>query len=408
MADQTNRNAILSQIIAEISAQSQGGEDLSSKTRRLRDEIKKAVEQEGTIYGKIRGLVESFREIIPEEKQRYHAAIKALSTTSKLSPQEIIQAVNGQIEELKILEKSLLSSLPGWRDELKAMEAKARELKDDIARLRETIGRLESEEKGIRSGMASRQKEMEVVEKAVGDVFMDIGAVITSVKKKIEESLAESAASPPVPPPRKQPVTSDIFPGESAGSGQTSEILGSSALPDKQWEKKCPMCGGRMDFHSAEKMWMCYSCAYEELAKEEIPVKSEEKSETPEPSSQQQDAAWQKKCPMCGGRMDFHSNEQLWMCYSCAHEEKGEYTTAPEPAPVSEPVSDSSPSFAVPLADVSSSENEEPIQGSIKGVSLSKNHPTKKKTCPSCRKKMNWYEDDRAWRCPFCEYERRL
>jgi ribosomal protein L37AE/L43A/predicted nucleic acid-binding Zn-ribbon protein len=409
-ADQTNRNAILSQIIAGLSAQSQGGEDLSSKTRRLREEIKKVIENEDTMYGKIRGLVESFREIIPEESQRYNAAVKALSATSKLTPQEIVKGVNNQLEELKILEKSLLSSLPGWRDELKAMEAKARGLRDDIARLRETIGRLESEEKGILSGIAVRQKEMELVEKAVGEVFTDIGAVITSVKKKIEESSAESAAAPPIPPLRKQPITSDIFPGESVGSGQTGETSGSAAPQDKQWQKKCPMCGGRMDFHSTEKMWMCYSCAYEELAKEEIPVKSEEKSETIEPSAPQQDTAWQKKCPMCGGRMDFHANEQLWMCYSCGHEEKGDYTNAPEPAPASEPVSDSSssPSIAVPLADMSSSEDRETIKGTIQGVSLSKNHPTKKKTCPACRKKMNWYEDDRAWRCPFCEYERRL
>lgn len=80
---------------------------------------KKVIEGENTIFGKFRELVESFEEIIPEENQRYHAAIKALSTTSKLSRQEIVKAVNIQLEELKPLEKSLMSALPAGATSLR-------------------------------------------------------------------------------------------------------------------------------------------------------------------------------------------------------------------------------------------------------------------------------------------------
>ncbi len=419
-AEEKNRNEILSQIVADLSAKSQGGEDLSSKTRRLREEIRKLVENENTIFGKFRALVESFREIIPEEKQRYSAAIKALSATSKLSRQEIVKGVNNQLEELKILEKGLMSAIPGWRDEMKAMEAKARELKDDIARLRETIGRLEGEEKGILASMAARQKDMELVEKAVGEVFTDIGAVITSVRKKIEESSAESASAQTATP--KVPLKSDIFPaGEKGGSEQKIETPEPSAPQNTEWQKKCPMCGGRMDFHIREKMWMCYVCAYEEPGKNEVNEglgKSEQKIEIPEPSAPQ-NTEWQKKCPMCGGRMDFHIREKMWMCYVCAYEEKedegrgrsaetSKHTDAPQPAPASE-IFDASDPFAESPPALTSDENGEPIKGSILGSSSSKHKPsTKKKTCPSCRKKMNWHEEDRAWRCPFCEYERRI
>ncbi len=109
-AEEKNRNEILSRIAADLFVKTKGGEELSSKIHRLRDEIKKIIESEDTIFGKFHGLVESFREIIPDEKQRYNAAIKALSTTSKVSRQDIAKAVNNQLEELKILEKGLLSA----------------------------------------------------------------------------------------------------------------------------------------------------------------------------------------------------------------------------------------------------------------------------------------------------------
>ncbi len=415
-AEEKNRNEILSRIVADLSVKSKDGEELSAKIHRLRDEIKKVIENEDTMFGKISGLVESFREIIPEEKQRYNAALKALSATSKLSQQEIIKAVNDQLGELKILEKGLLSALPGWRDELKATETKSREMRDEISKLRERIGRLENEEKEILSGMAAREKEMERVEKAVGEIFADIGSDITYTKKRVEEFTAEGTVSQPIP------SKDSIFPSEKKGGEQKSAIH-EPAMPqqDTEYQKKCPMCGGRMDFHLNEKKWMCYSCAYEELEKEKGggEQKSEKKSEIHEPSvsHQDQDTEHQKKCPMCGGRMDFHMLEDLWICYSCAYELKKDevpgkseknsvQTNKLEISPTSESI------FDLDIPTLSSREYREPIndpiQGSIPGSSPHKKPSSKKKTCPSCRKKMNWYEEERAWRCPFCEYERRI
>jgi rubrerythrin len=407
-AEEKNRNEILSQIVADLSVKSKDGEELSAKIHRLHDEIKKVIENEDTMFGKISGLVESFREIIPEEKQRYNAALKALSATSKLSQQEIIKAVNDQLGELKILEKGLLSALPGWRDELKAMEAKSREMRDEISKLRERIGRLENEEKEILSGMAAREKEMERVEKAVGEIFADIGSDITYTKKRVEEFTAEGAAS--------QPILSrdSIFPSEKKGVGEQKNAIHEPFVPqqDTAYQKKCPMCGGRMDFHLNEKMWMCYSCAYEELEKEK--GGGEQKNEIREPSAPQQDTEHQKKCPMCGGRMDFHMLENLWICYSCAYElkkdevpgkseEKSEQTDALEITPAAESI------FDLDIPTLSSREYREPIKDPIQGSIQGHKKPSpKKKTCPACRKKMNWYEEERSWRCPFCEYERRI
>ena len=353
-----NMNEILSRIAADLFEKSKGGEGLSSKIHLLRDGIKKVIENENTVFGKFRKLVESFREIIPEERQRYNAAIEALSTTAKVSRQDIVKAVVNQLEELKILEKGLLGTPSGWRDELKVMEAKSREMRDEISKLREKIGRLESEEKEILKGMAAREEEMALVAKAVRELFTDIAAEITYINKKVQEFTTESAASQPIPPGNS--IKSDI-PSQEKGSGeQKSEIRESSAPQDTEWQKKCPMCGGRMNFHINEQMWLCYSCAYEESKEGEVQDKGEEKHE---------------------------------------------HTNATKPTPAAEPTFDPSPPFVVPLASLPFNEDQE----SKKESSPSNNQPsTKKKTCPVCHKKMQWYEMEKAWRCPHCDYERRI
>ena len=438
-----NKSEIISRIIADLSVQSRGGEELSAKIRSLRDELKKVIENEDTIFGKIRGLVESFREIIPEEKQRYNAAIKALSTTSKLSRQEVVKAVDNQLEEIKILEKSFLSALPGRRGEYAALEAKSREIKDEISKLRERLGQLENEEKEILNGMAAREQEVTLVEKAVGELFTDIRSDITNVKKKVEESTASTiiqpsipAASPAVsieievaqPSPPTASVTSDVPVAEKGSVDQKVEVSGISApsvsqqVQETQREKRCPMCGTKMTDNG--ERWRCYACAYEEVKTVKVGIEQKIEisapSEAQEPQEPQKDAGPQKKCPMCGGQM--HDYGPMWQCYVCAYEEskegkfpdkggeKKEPARAPEPTPASESIFDN----AIPT--LSSREYrepvKEPIQGSIQGEmkesSPHKKPVAKKKTCPSCGKKMNFFEEEQTWRCSSCEYERKI
>jgi chromosome segregation ATPase len=340
-AEEKNRNETLSRIAADLFVTSKGGEDLSAKIRRLRDEIKKVIESKETIFGKFRELVESFREIIPDERQRYYAAIKALSTTSKLSHQEIIKAVNNQLEELKILEKGLLNAGPNSRDELKSMESKSQEMRDEIVKLREKIGRLESEEKEILSSLAARKKETDVVEKAVGELFKDIGSEITAVKNKIDEFATGSPSFQPIA--SREAVKSDSFFSEGKGEGR--EIFPEPSAPqNSEWQKKCPMCGGRMDFYMQDGMWRCYSCAFEEPVKDGAQESSGEK------------------------------------------EKKTERTETIKPLSVADSLFDPAPP--------SRSSSNKPT--------------SKKKTCPACGKKMYWYQEEKVWRCSSCEYERGL
>jgi ribosomal protein L37AE/L43A len=241
--------------------------------------------------------------------------------------------------------------------------------------------------------MAAREKEMALVEKAVGELFTDLGAEITSITKKIEEFTAESAAPQPVP--ARDYIKSDISPSEGKGGGERkSEIPGSPVPQDTEWQKKCPMCGGRMDFYSQEEMWQCYSCAYEK-PKDEVLVDSKENNE---PANTPQPAPASKPGP--GAYEELNKDE-----VQGESEEKSELANAPQPAPASKPGPGASPLRAVHLGSLSSDEDQEPRKGS----SLSINQPlSKKKTCPVCRKKMDWYEVEKAWRCPFCDYERSI
>lgn len=346
----------LSQIVADLFAKPAEGKELSSQIQRLGVEIRNVVQSEEAVFGKFHGLLRSLQEIIPDEQQRYQAALKALSTTSKMSRQEIIKAVSAQIEEMKIVEKSVLPSLPAWRDELKAMEDRAQERKGEIAKLRERIAQLENEEKTVLAAKAAREKDLETAEKSIQDIFANIRAELASLTKMVEELPAGAPEAQPTPgaaqsAPQTAPVKTDV-PAEKKGS----EAPAASAPVDPKFQKKCPMCGGQFNLLELQNIWQCFNCAYEE--------------------------------PAAGGSQT-------------AREVKHEPMKAPVPAPDLWPDPDQPASFVEPLADMSE------YQRPTKTSSSSGKQPIKKKPCPACKKKMFWYPEENAWRCPDCNYERR-
>jgi ribosomal protein L37AE/L43A len=108
--------------------------------------------------------------------------------------------------------------------------------------------------------------------------------------------------------------------------------------------------------------------------------------------------------------MNLLAKDEIWLCYSCAYEEsnknevqsKSDQANASEPIPDSKPISDPFPSLAEPLASTITNESVKPKKGSSSQPS------GKKKTCPVCHKKMDWYEMEKTWRCSFCDYERSI
>ena len=351
-----------SQIFTELYARPVEGEDLYFRIRNVGEEIRKMVQSGETMSGRFQGLLESFRGIIPDEQQRYQAALKALSTTSKLGRQEVINAMNSQFEELKVLEKGLMPSHAGWDGELQAMETRSQMLKGEMANLRARIAQLESEEQLIQAGIAVRGKYLALVEKTVKELFANIGAEIAALNKKVEELPADASATQPasiaVPqtPPAQQPN-----PRAEETIPQKVPVI--SDAPGKQKE------GGEQKV---------------EIKTEPVPV----------------DSKFQRKCPQCGGPFHLLELEYIWQCFTCGHEEPSTGAVPETGEPVNEP---RSVPAAGPVFDPSLSSARRSASKSPKDYK-----PTKKKDCPVCSKKMYWYPDTKAWRCPSCYYERRI
>jgi len=321
---------------------------------RLRDEIKKGIESKGEIIRKFRELVESFKDIIPEEKQRYNAAIRALSATSGLSRQNVLESVNNQLKELKIIEKGVLSALPGFRDELKVMEARSQEIKSEMAKLREKIMQFEKEELEILDGMAAREREMKIVGEAVGKLFTDIGVEISEISKKIEEFTAEKVSPQQIAPP--DIIEIRRHEEEKGGTEEEGETEETSAPQETEFLRKCPMCGGQIHFIIKEAKWMCYTCGHEESAKDET------------------------------------GDANVFAAVS-------DPVPTAEPAPSAEPV-------AVTEQAVAPEDKLTPVAAPLTSLPSVKKPVQRKKACPSCRKQMEWHEKEKSWLCPFCSYRR--
>jgi ribosomal protein L37AE/L43A/archaellum component FlaC len=326
--------------LSDLLAKAKGSEGFD--TVRLRDEIRKEIQAGDKIFGQFRGLVESFQDIISEEKLRYNAAIKALSATSGLSRQDVIEAIDNQLEEIKMLEKGVMSALPDVRDELRTLESRSKEIKSEIAKLREKIGQLEKEEHEILDGMAARGIEMKTVEEAVRKLFTAMGAEMTGIRRKIEEFAAEKVPSQPIAPP--DIVESHKFEEEKGGIEEESEIGWTSEPLEDEGVRRCSMCGGQMDFNIQYGMWMCYACGHEEPATDDTEGASEltsakelaaaaEQKPAPvasEPSTAPLAAApsvkrplsRKKPCPACRKQMDWNEKEKTWRCSSCNYERR--------------------------------------------------------------------------------------
>ncbi len=117
-----------------------------------------------------------------------------------------------------------------------------------------------------------------------------------------------------------------------------------------------------------------------------------------QPMSESQDAEGQRKCSVCGGQSMWYESEKIWKCYVCGHEEKEDPGTqgvggnragsAPTQAKKPEP----------PRAMTAAAPQEI--------ASSQKPQAAKTKTCPICKKNMEWHDMEKSWRCPFCKYQR--
>jgi len=251
------------------------GKDASLQAQHLGDAVRRIIQRDDTLYGKFRGILDSFRAIIPDEQQRYLAAIQALSTTAKLNRDEITAAINRQVDELKLIEQGLTPFLVSWRDTLKAMEARQQAIKAELAQLRDRITQLENEDRSLVVMKLAREQNLALAEKKISGIFASIGAELQGVSRKMAELPGDVPAPPaavqPVPP--TAPPVVQTAPAKSAapaepvgGVQEKSGITLPPAPVDSKFQKKCPMCGGQFNLLELQNLWQCFTCGHEESA----------------------------------------------------------------------------------------------------------------------------------------------
>ena len=314
-----------SRLIAVLLEQAGRGEDLSSLTGRVRDVMRKELEGDDTIPGRLRALEGSLREVIPDEKLRCQAAGKALSATSKLDREEIASAINDQLEELAMLDKFLVTALPQViaeiRAELTSLKGKAGDPHVESAAQQHVPAR------GITSmGSQTISKD---------SIFP--GQAPVPEQKQNDEKDRDRAIS-----------KDSIFPASAqvAESKPAGENAGKTTEPsDGVMKQKCPLCRGQMNYSAADGKWQCPSCGFEN--NDDRKGRLEEKRESnalfaiglteplfdrgsknspgyPGPGKKtsflKKLVVPAKTCPVCARKMKPAGSGKGWQCSGCGYE----------------------------------------------------------------------------------------
>jgi ribosomal protein L37AE/L43A len=254
-----------------------------------------------------------------------------------------------------------------------------------IARLRDEIERLIEQEYAFavkyRELAASFEALMPQPEKRHDAVLLalsttmkreprEIGAAVTSQQEEL--ALLEQAVA-------------ELFAKLSAKNrGHEASAPAQTSMP-----KHCSKCGAPLSLDPYENRWKCRSCAHEVEQGNTI---IELEQETPAAAAAETDL--QKKCPQCGGVMHYHVHHKLWQCYTCAHEEE-----------MSEIVEQTD--MASATAPAGSQDDIIPGTVAISGTWAYQKPAAKTRACPVCRKKMDWYEQEKRWKCFFCGHKMR-
>lgn len=300
----------LSQMVADLFASTTDNRGLLSQVQRVGEEIRKALHSDETLFGRFNGLLESLRAILPDEQQRFQAALKTIATTSKLSRQEIIDALSGQLEELKIIEQRLQATVQAWRDGLRGREARAVQVRGEIAQLRLRLGQLESEELGIEARRMAQGHGPASAGKTVTDIFADLRTEIGSIKTKFVELTSDPAAERAPGP--LQPRQHSGPPAVRKGAGKNLVSVGSKGGSGKKTGSVQDRAGGPGEAREAP-MPAGEQDAASEGDDETTPNKGASRSGS-------QPGARKKSCPVCYKQMIWSPGEKVWRCPSGHHE----------------------------------------------------------------------------------------
>lgn len=226
--------------------------------------IRSELEKESGVLRKFLGLVESLRDIVPEEDKRYHAALESLSQTIGVSKEDIVRAADRQLSEFENQKKSFALSLVERRAEMKVLLARANHIRSEASRLQEEINRLEEEEKSILANVKAEEAALRTTEENFAVAVEKLEKEIGETRSRIRRYLLEGAP-PPDEPLMRLHVEDDA---ETVVGGEEADDFGDTTLrpPAEKASvntKTCPNCKNQMDWYDFDKKWKCFVCAHE-------------------------------------------------------------------------------------------------------------------------------------------------
>jgi predicted nucleic acid-binding Zn-ribbon protein len=237
---------------------------LSLNVGQLLEKVRCEIEKDSGELKKFLDLVESFRDIVPEEDKRYHAAMKALTHDSGSGKEALLSAADRRLSELENQKKSFALSLAGRRAEMKVLLAKPDRLKDEISRLKEELRRLEEEENNVLTNFAAEEKALTTTEEKFSAMAEALEKEILEIRRRITRYLFEGAA-----PPDGHLMQLDIDADDAVSpSGEEADGFEGATFRLEAGEasgntKPCPNCRNQMNWYDFDKKWKCFVCAHE-------------------------------------------------------------------------------------------------------------------------------------------------
>jgi hypothetical protein len=212
--------------------------------------------------------------------------------------EDVLKAVDEQVEELHNQRKNMAASVAEQKSLVKLKQKKAQELRSQINLLSDSIKRLEQEEKDILISVATGETEIKMIEERLDAVIHLLRKEIEDIKGRLTSNLAKPAPEPEAGPKPGKPV-------KKASVKEEEE-----ALTDAEEEEERPRRKRAREEEEEEENGVTspLDSALESPMEEETP-------------SDKQKKARQKPCPVCSNQMDWYSYDKKWKCFVCGHEE---------------------------------------------------------------------------------------
>lgn len=207
-------------------------------------EIRRSLASGDDALAQFLGLLESLRDVVPDDDKCHEAALTALERTSGHKEADVLRAVRGHRDALDRLRNLFEMTVSERGDEMRVLERKAREIQDQVDKLEAQLRTLMQEEQTIRTALSSREASAE----SAGERFE---AALMSVQAEIEELRSRMGDT----------ATAE----ESVPQDDLSPDFSAEPESEPREKKQCPSCKQDMEWLAGEKSWQCPSCGYQRV-----------------------------------------------------------------------------------------------------------------------------------------------